>query len=101
MSNWMYNEFKHCGVDYSDEETVSTYNKNHQSFRDYEKEFNGILDFLSLKQTEHLSLIDLGCGTGAISRFAVRRFKKVYAVDVSQEMLKIAGQNLSLRIRSH
>lgn len=36
MKNWIYDEYKHCGVDYSDVKIVSEYDDDqHQSFRDY------------------------------------------------------------------
>ncbi|HEX3019909.1 MAG TPA: methyltransferase domain-containing protein [Chitinispirillaceae bacterium] len=95
MNSWTYDEFKHCGVDYSDIKLAEKYDEQHQKFRNYEKEFNEMLDFLSLKNTEDLSMIDLGCGTGATSIFAAKRFKKVYGVDVSDAMIKQAKSKLT------
>lgn len=90
MNNWLYNEFKHCGVDYADAKQAESYDQQHQKFRDYEKEFTDILDFLSIKNTQDMTMIDLGCGTGAISICASKKFKKIYAVDVSEAMIKEA-----------
>ena len=95
MFNWIYDEYKHCGVDYSDTKLVDKYDDQHQKFRNYEKEFHGIIDFLALKNTEDLTVIDLGCGTGATSIFAAKRFKKVYGVDVSEAMTRQAKMKLS------
>lgn len=95
MSNWMYDEYKHCGVDYSNEEHVNNYDGRHQSFRDYEKEFNDMVEFLCLKKTHELSVIDLGCGTGASLIYAKERFKKVYGVDVSDVMIQHAKRKVT------
>lgn len=94
MVNWIYNEHKHCGVDYSDEKLADKYDEQHQKFRDYEKEFNNLIDFLSLKDTHELTVIDLGCGTGATSIYAAERFKKVYGVDISETMINQAKKKL-------
>ena len=90
MTNWVYDEFKHCGVDYSDEKQAENYDNQHQQFRDYEKEFNEMIEFLSLGNTNGLSIIDLGCGTGATSIYAAKSFRKVYGIDVSNEMINQA-----------
>jgi len=95
MINWIYNEYKHCGVDYSDGKLAENYDRQHQSFRNYEKEFNDMIDFLSLKDTNKLSVIDMACGTGATIMFAKDKFKKVYGVDISSEMLRQAKNKLT------
>lgn len=87
MNQWIFNEFKHCGVDYSDANTASRYDAEHQKFRDFDQELFDLLAKLSLKQTQAMTLIDLGCGTGAFSIAASKHFKKIYAVDVSEAML--------------
>ena len=94
MNTWVYDEYKHCGVDYSDKSQAESYDEQHQSFRNYEKEFNDMMEFLSLKNTKELTLIDLGCGTGATAVFARERFKKVYGVDVSDVMINQAKKKL-------
>lgn len=90
MNNWTYDEFKHCGVDYSDEKQAENYDQQHRKFRDYEKELSSILDFLPLQNPQDMTMIELGCGTGAISIHAAKKFKKVYAVDVSEAMINQA-----------
>jgi ubiquinone/menaquinone biosynthesis C-methylase UbiE len=87
MTKWMYNEFKHCGVDYSDKKQADGYDLLHQKFRNYEKEFEDMLDFTGLSNTQDMSIIDLGCGTGASTFFASNKFKTVFAVDVSDAMI--------------
>lgn len=90
MKNWIYDEHKHCGVDYSDAGQAENYDRQHRKFRDYEKEFHAMIEFLSLANTSGLSMIDLGCGTGATSIYAAKVFKKVYGIDVSGEMISRA-----------
>lgn len=95
MYNWIYNEYKHCGIDYSDENQAEKYDQNHNSFRNYEKEFSDMIAFLSLSDLDKLTLIDIGCGTGATSIYAAKSFKKVYGIDVSDVMINQAKNKLS------
>ncbi len=90
MKEWIYDEYKHCGVDYSSEQQAEEYDNRHQQFRNYEKEFHAMIDYLSLENTKDLSMIDLGCGTGATAVYAAKVFKKVYGIDVSGMMIKQA-----------
>jgi ubiquinone/menaquinone biosynthesis C-methylase UbiE len=94
MENWTYNEFKHCGVDYSDMNQAAQYDKKHNRFRDYEKEVNYLINELSLHNSKNLTLIDLGCGTGAFAINASKYFKKIYAVDVAEAMIHQAKQKM-------
>jgi len=90
MTDWIYNETKLCGVDYADAAQAENYDGQHGKFRNYEKEFLDLLDYLSLDSTADKTLVDLGCGTGALALYACGSFKKVYAVDVSDAMIKLA-----------
>jgi putative AdoMet-dependent methyltransferase len=92
MENWMYNEFKHCGVDYSNKNQAAQYDKKHNKFRDYEKEVNYLMNELSLPNSKNMTLIDLGCGTGAFAIHAAKYFKKIYAIDVAEAMIDQAKQ---------
>jgi len=94
MAKWIYNESKHCGVDYSDIKQAARYDENHSRFRDYEKEVTYLLQVLSLHNSKDLTVIDLGCGTGAFAVHASRYFKKIYAVDVAGAMIDIAKQKI-------
>lgn len=87
MNNWRFDEFKHCGVDYSKIEQATAYDEQHQKFRNYEKEFLGMLEFLEIEQISAKTMIDMGCGTGATALLASQVFSGVVAVDVSQAML--------------
>ncbi|OHD14516.1 MAG: methyltransferase type 11, partial [Spirochaetes bacterium GWB1_36_13] len=64
------------------------------SIRNYEKEFNEMIDFLALKNTNQMSFLDLGCGTGASLVYAAKHFQKVYGVDVSKSMLEQAQKKI-------
>ena len=92
MNAWLYDEFKHCGVDYSKAEQAKIYDERHQKFRDFRKEFESMLAFLALPHPETLALIDLGCGTGAAAIHAAGVFKRVTAVDISEAMLAQARE---------
>jgi len=100
MNRWQYDEFTHCGVDYSKTAQSERYDGRHQRFRDYEKEFNSMMDFLAISDTKDKVVIDLGCGTGATAVFAARLFKAVYAVDVSDAMIKEASKKLDDDVRN-
>jgi len=53
---------------------------------------DNILDKLEL--TGKTVFADLGCGTGFFSIPAARRVKKVFALDIAQEMLDILSENI-------
>lgn len=90
MAKWTFNEFKYCGVDYSDTAQAEHYDEEHQKFRNFDQEIIDLLKNLSLDSPEKMTLIDLGCGTGASSIAASKHFKKIYAVDVSKAMISCA-----------
>lgn len=91
MKDWIYNELNHVGVDYSKKDNTGIYDEQMESFRDYEKEVEDFLSQLNVSNPQALTVIDMGCGTGAFSIHAAKYLKKIYAVDVSQEMLNIAS----------
>ena len=97
MNKWLYDEFEHCGVDYSKAEQAEMYDEHHRKFRDYEREFKEMMDFLELRDTKDKTAIDLGCGTGAVAIYAAERFREVYAVDVSDVMIAQAKKKLEHR----
>jgi putative AdoMet-dependent methyltransferase len=91
MNDWCYNEFQHVGVDYAHTENVAAYDPQMEDFRDYEQEASVFIEKLAVPDPRQLTIVDLGCGTGAFALPASRHFRKVYAVDVSPEMLRIAS----------
>jgi putative AdoMet-dependent methyltransferase len=90
MQNWLYDEFTHSGVDYTNPGQVAVYDERHQRFRDYKKFAEDVMSRLELGP--EASVIDLGAGTGAFSLNAAAHYKKVYAVDVSEAMLAYTRQ---------
>lgn len=90
MKDWFYNELNHVGVDYSQKETASIYDDQMESFRDYAKEAKLFIEKLNVDAPEEMSVVDIGCGTGAFAVHAAKYLKTVHAVDVSKEMLNIA-----------
>jgi ubiquinone/menaquinone biosynthesis C-methylase UbiE len=97
MKDWIYDEFTQVRVDYSQENTVHDYDHEMERFRDYEQEAHAFLDKLQISNPQELTVIDIGCGTGAFAIHASKYFKRIYAVDVSQEML----QAVSAKARVH
>lgn len=88
--NYIYDEFKHCGVDYSSVEVAKEYDAYHQKFRNFEKEVSDLLENLHLPNSKDLTLIDFGCGTCFFETYASKYFKKIYAIDPSKTMLEVA-----------
>lgn len=86
QAEWMYDEYQHCGVDYSKIETVGEYDRRHQDFRDFQAEAAAMKDLLGL--TEMDRVIDLGAGTGGITVHLAERVGHIYAVDISEPMLE-------------
>jgi putative AdoMet-dependent methyltransferase len=100
MNNWVYNEEKYAGVDYSQNKLAGNYDNQHLKFRNYEQEYNEILEFISLENIQDSTLIDMGCGTGAIAIHAAKSFQKIYAVDISKAMIDQArkkAENANVR----
>ncbi len=83
---WQYNEMKPCGVNYNSIAAAWFYDRRHMKFRDYKAESEQIIAALGLKRDA--TVIDIGCGTGAFAIYAAGHYRKVYAVDVSNSMLR-------------
>ena len=88
VPGWQYDEMKLCGVKFDKEDFADGYDEHHQKFRDYKKEADERIGMLALDLKS--TLIDMGCGTGAFAIYAASRVGKIFAVDVSQAMLKRA-----------
>jgi ubiquinone/menaquinone biosynthesis C-methylase UbiE len=97
MKDWIYDEFDHVGVDYSQKENADIYDDQMESFRDYKDEAKVFIEKLGAANPKALTVIDIGCGTGAFAIHAAKYLKKVYAVDVSEEMLNIAKSKAKVR----
>ena len=86
--SWQYDEMKSCGAKFNRLFYAGRYDKHHQKFRDYEKECREIMAQLALDPDQRV--IDMGCGTGAFAIHAAKYFQKIFAVDISQVMLRRA-----------
>ncbi|HBG28182.1 MAG: hypothetical protein A2Y10_19580 [Planctomycetes bacterium GWF2_41_51] len=82
---WQYDEFKHCGVDFSNPAEVESYEETHRQMRDFKKETQDIVKAVGISGKD--TIIDFGCGTGAFTFNAADKCRKIYAVDVSKAML--------------
>ncbi len=87
--SWQYDEFVQVGKDYSDQSEVNIYESTHSQFRDLKKEALELIDLFQLKDSD--ILVDFGCGTGIFAIEAAKICSKVYAVDVSKNMLDYAS----------
>lgn len=87
QSEWMYDEYRHCGVDYARLETAAAYDERHKKFRDFKTETEQIKHLLGLTAMDRV--IDLGAGTGGITVHLAKVVQQVYAVDVSESMLQL------------
>jgi ubiquinone/menaquinone biosynthesis C-methylase UbiE len=85
IPKWQYDEFKYCGVDFSDPAEVELYEKNHQQMRNFKREARNIINLLEIDKKD--TVIDFGCGTGAFVFNAAEKCRRIYAVDVSKAML--------------
>jgi putative AdoMet-dependent methyltransferase len=83
---WHYDEMKFSGVDFSQMDEVAAYDSMHRKLRDYAMMSEGIIRLLSLNSDS--TVIDLGCGTGAFAVHAANKCRTIYAVDVSEAMLR-------------
>lgn len=92
--NWLYNEFQQTGKDYSLEEEVKVYDETHSRFRDIQKESTDLLELL--KVTDDDVLVDFGSGSGVFAIEAAKICNKVYAVDISENMLSLARNKATL-----
>lgn len=84
-ADWLFDESKQVGVDYSDSSIVADYDNQHKGFRDFEAEADKIASVLNL--TSASTVLDIGCGTGGLSICLAQKCRHVYAVDVSDAML--------------
>lgn len=49
-----------------------------------------LLDYLRLQHSAHLDMLEIGCGLGRMTHHFAKRFRKVYALDISAVMIEQA-----------
>lgn len=85
---WRYDEMKGCGAGFNDRFVARSYDKYHQTFRDYRREAEQVVKALGLD--DGATVLDMGCGTGAFAIHAAPHYRRVYAVDIAGAMLRRA-----------
>jgi putative AdoMet-dependent methyltransferase len=92
-SAWQYHEPDHPGADF--DALAEIYDRNMQKYRDVQGEIEEILDFLDLKPDQNI--LEIGTGTGEFALTAAGRCERVYAVDLSNGMLRYAEKKAASR----
>jgi len=90
---WQYHEPDHPGADF--DAMAEIYDRNMKQLRDVQGEIKEILDFLDLKPDQRV--LEIGTGTGEFALAAARHCAKVYAVDLSNGMLRYAEKKAASR----
>ncbi len=83
---WQYDELNHPGEDFNSESEV--WDEGQRKVRDIQGEIREILSLLNLQRDQ--IVLEMGAGTGELALAAAERCSKVFAVDLSPGMLKIA-----------
>ena len=83
--DWWYDDARQVGLDFEDEQEVATYDARQGGSAERDR---ALLSDLGLKP--HMTMADIGCGTGILAREAARMCRSVVAIDVSAAMLAAA-----------
>lgn len=81
----------------------SIFFNNYNQMREEKLNANNLIEIPTMKKflpnLENKTILDLGCGAGGMSRYFIQKgAKKVVAVDISQNMLRIALQHKTKNI---
>jgi putative AdoMet-dependent methyltransferase len=93
IPNWQYHELDHPGADF--DALAEIYDRNMQKYRDIQAEIREILSFLDLRPDQ--TVLEIGTGTGEFALAAASHCSKIYAVDLSEGMLKYAEEKARSR----
>lgn len=85
---WFYNNLQQVGVDFEDIAQVAAFDRNQRSSS--QEAERSLIEYLGIS-TGH-TVIDFGAGSGTFAIEAALAGAHVYAVDVSNAMLALAGQ---------
>lgn len=91
---WQYDEMKQVGTDYTNDAQVQAYDRQMQKFRDAKKEIEKIINTIKLGMNQEI--LEFGTGTGSFSIEAARHCSRVFAVDISPQMLEFARQKAKI-----
>jgi putative AdoMet-dependent methyltransferase len=90
---YQYQEQEHPGADF--DALAEGYDRVQGRFRDIQGEIAEILEFLDLKEDQ--TILEMGTGTGELALAAARHCARVYAVDLSEGMLRFAKRKAASR----
>ena len=93
-AGWQYDEMKQVGTDYTDEAHVLAYDLQMQKFRDAKKETEKLINTIKLGKNQEI--LEFGTGTGNFAIEAAKHCAKVFAVDISPQMLGFAQQKAKI-----
>lgn len=95
IPDWYYDEASHSGVNYSSREVVDGYDDQHTRFRDFRNEAARIVQALDINKDD--VVIDMGCGSGELALCLAGHCSKVFAVDISPQMIDLCRRKISQR----
>jgi putative AdoMet-dependent methyltransferase len=93
VPKWLFHKPDHLGADF--DALAEIYDRNMQKYRNIQGEIQEILDFLDLQP--HQTVLEIGTGTGEFALAAANHCAKVYAVDLSEGMLRHAEKKAMSR----
>ena len=94
-TKWQYNEFQHSGVNFSNVDEVKAYDDYMQKMRGITSEIEKIKTAVELESDD--VILEIGTGTGELAIGLSPFCKKVFAIDISLEMLRYAEQKANFR----
>ena len=93
-ASWQYDEMQQVGTDYTDDTQVQAYDLRMQKLRDVKKETENIIKTIKLGKNQ--KILEFGTGTGSFAMETAKHCAKVFAVDISPQMLEFARQKAKI-----